>query len=897
MSNNPNNAGVPNWALSPSQQQQQQQQQYNPQQQQSQAMQQTPQQQYQQQQQRLPPQQYQRPPPQQQQQQQQQQMMVPQPVVVVAAAAATSYPQQQQQQPAVISHGTSTLTPPPSGGMTTPVVPPQSTAVVPATANISNSVNANASAPLNNRRRRHEAANKVLVTRTADEETEDGRIRNREAMSKIRDAWVYKQVRERVREFTEYRQATFFVGTWNVNAKGKEESLQEWICGDWYRHNLMPDVVAVGFQEIVDLNAVNVAVGNKTEQRSKFWSDQLLHTLNPSHNQHGQPVEPQYALVMQRSLVGLLICLFVKVQHRHRCKAITSDSVGVGVMGMMGNKGGVSVRLQFYDSNICFICSHLAAHRENVAGRNADFLNVLQKTNFEIGEDVIRETVRSGSMSQWGIGGSGVGIADHDVIFWLGDLNYRIDESMPTEKVLELSVQKQLDPLRPLDQLNVERREGRAFQGFEEGVLNFVPTYKYQPGTDVYEQRPEKKLRAPAWCDRILWMNQGDPQHVQQLTYNRSETPNCSDHKPVYSTLRLTVKDVVLEKREGVYNELLSLLDQYENESLPMVGLDTVELDFGAVRYERSVTLPIRITNTGQNCAQYRFVPKLDENHLCKSWMAITPTYGLLIPGEKAATINVTVTIDNKTAQLLNGGREVLNDILILRLENGRDYYITVKGTYARSCFGMSLDEMVLYKDTIRTIPLDPIERAEQFTNESEISPSSALCIPKELWRVVDAIYEKGLQTPDLFFSPGIPTEVSQIREALDTGSPFSSPHSIHSYVECFTKLLLSLPAPVIPSSSFPMVEINSENIQSMSRKFLEVLTPVHYNVLVYVMSFFREVLLYKERNGLTAAKIARICCQCCSPSPVNVVMESSMVQRQAGMHLILLHLLETSSI
>ena len=47
---------------------------------------------------------------------------------------------------------------------------------------------------------------KVLITRTADEETEDGRIRNREAMAKIRDAWVYKQVRSRMNEFTNYQQ-------------------------------------------------------------------------------------------------------------------------------------------------------------------------------------------------------------------------------------------------------------------------------------------------------------------------------------------------------------------------------------------------------------------------------------------------------------------------------------------------------------------------------------------------------------------------------------------------------------------------------------------------------------------------------------------------------------------
>jgi phosphatidylinositol-bisphosphatase len=370
--------------------------------------------------------------------------------------------------------------------------------------------------------------------------------------------------------------------------------------------------VAVGFQEIVDLNAVNVAVDNKTQQRSQYWVDRLRTTLNAPHRTQNNPQERGYALLIQRSLVGLLVCVFVKAPHRNRVKYVSSDSVGVGVMGMMGNKGGVSVRLQFYDSTFCFVCSHLAAHRENIAGRNADYFNVLGKISFDVGEEAVREVIRNGSMSQWASGSSVVGIADHDIVVWLGDLNYRIDESMPTEKILELSESKQLDDLRMLDQLNLERKEGRAFVGFEEGVINFAPTYKYQPGTDVYEQRPEKKLRAPAWCDRVLWMAQ-EPEHVQQLTYKRSETPNFSDHKPVYSTVRVTIKDVIQQKREAIYEELMHLLDRFENQTLPMVGLDRINLDFGQVRYGQSMVLPITVTNTGNVVAQFRLVPKLDE--------------------------------------------------------------------------------------------------------------------------------------------------------------------------------------------------------------------------------------------------------------------------------------------
>ena len=370
--------------------------------------------------------------------------------------------------------------------------------------------------------------------------------------------------------------------------------------------------MAVGFQEIVDLNAVNVAVDNKTQQRSQYWVDRLRTTLNAPHRTQNNPQERGYALLIQRSLVGLLVCVFVKAPHRNRVKYVSSDSVGVGVMGMMGNKGGVSVRLQFYDSTFCFVCSHLAAHRENVAGRNADYFNVLGKISFDVGEEAVREVIRNGSMSQWASGSSVVGIADHDICVWLGDLNYRIDESMPTEKILELSESKQFDDLRMLDQLNLERKEGRAFVGFEEGVINFAPTYKYQPGTDVYEQRPEKKLRAPAWCDRVLWMAQ-EPEHVQQLTYKRSETPNFSDHKPVYSTVRVTIKDVIQQKREAIYEELMHLLDRFENQTLPMVGLDRINLDFGQVRYGQSMVLPITVTNTGNVVAQFRLVPKLDE--------------------------------------------------------------------------------------------------------------------------------------------------------------------------------------------------------------------------------------------------------------------------------------------
>ena len=56
-----------------------------------------------------------------------------------------------------------------------------------------------------------------------------------------------------------------------------------------------------------------------------------------------------------------------------------------------------------------------------------------------------------------------------------------------------------------------------------------------------------------------------------------------SDHKPVMSTFVVTVKDAVPSKRDQVCEEVMKLLDKFENQTLPMVGADGLFLDFGEV--------------------------------------------------------------------------------------------------------------------------------------------------------------------------------------------------------------------------------------------------------------------------------------------------------------------------
>mmetsp|Transcript_904 Transcript_904/g.1169 ORF Transcript_904/g.1169 Transcript_904/m.1169 type:complete len:125 (+) Transcript_904:357-731(+) len=83
-----------------------------------------------------------------------------------------------------------------------------------------------------------------------------------------------------------------------------------------------------------------------------------------------------------------------------------------------------------------------------------------------------------------------------------------------------------------------------AFQGFEEGPITFLPTYKYDIDADVYDT--SKKRRVPSYTDRILFKsrlnkteninNQDQNQNqVELIEYNTIQEIRISDHRPVYA--------------------------------------------------------------------------------------------------------------------------------------------------------------------------------------------------------------------------------------------------------------------------------------------------------------------------------------------------------------------------
>ena len=74
-----------------------------------------------------------------------------------------------------------------------------------------------------------------------------------------------------------------------------------------------------------------------------------------------------------------------------------------------------------------------------------------------------------------------------------------------------------------------------------------------------------------------------------------------------------------------------------------------------------------------------------------------------ITPGEKQ-DVSLEIYVDKKTAHALNSGQDKLYDILVLHLMGGKDIFITVSGSYTRSCFGCSLDALVQLTVPIREL-------------------------------------------------------------------------------------------------------------------------------------------------------------------------------------------------
>ena len=223
------------------------------------------------------------------------------------------------------------------------------------------------------------------------------------------------------------------------------------------------------------------------------------------------------------------------------------------------------------------------------------------------------------------------------------------------------------------------------------------------------------------------------------------------------------------------------------------------------------------LENTGHVLAPFRFIPKMDENEVCPTWLRVHPISGILGPGKlncngkgmetnldikkltgtfflyfgrqtklgEKVVIHFEILIDPTISSPFNECKEEIDNILVLRLENGKDFFIVVTGQYQPTCFGVNLERLALMSLPVSevAVSLDKkkslssrISRKKSIQSSSSKSPDATstsssgssvttpgtstttsatgttnsriqqqATLPKELWRVLNFLWNKNM--------------------------------------------------------------------------------------------------------------------------------------------------------
>ncbi|KAE8349143.1 Endonuclease/exonuclease/phosphatase [Aspergillus coremiiformis] len=659
----------------------------------------------------------------------------------------------------------------------------------------------------------------------------------------------------------------------------------------------------LGLQEIVDLSSPAEALRPYVDPGpANRWKAAVQNAL-PSG----------YQLVAESQLVGLLLLIYASPSVAESVSSVSCANVGTGLFGYMGNKGAVVARLMLGETTcLVFVNCHLAAgsDKSSLERRNWDASQILQRAKFDPinTESAVRDEPTEG-------------IGKEDFTFWFGDLNYRLEDisgddvrqvlarhteneydkthkSVPvtddedaqespkqTDKTSRApppvsdedvdphtdpaSLQTTISSLIPHDQLRLQQSKQKAFhEGWREGSISFLPTYKYDVGS-VAKFDSSEKQRGPSWCDRILFRtrqdmlrheqlvkeaadarkrdeemkarglekaaaddnilfdydpdvdgadsadeydpykddasagalfdSQSDPDQSLKLDYYISHQGILSsDHKPLAAGFTLNYESVVPHLKAKIHQEVVWELDKAENESRPGLTVvvdthgqeasndetkDPNALDFGDIPFDVPINRSLTVANTSGVPATFLFEkPEQGEgSHYHPSWLEyhIEPPHRddsedhvsssplaecTLLPGE-LANIQVTAYVqDIELARLLNNGKLKLEEVLILRVANGRDHFIPVYGEWLPTCFGRTLEELTVMPEAgARTLP------ATEITGRQKDEVGIPLSAPRELFRLTESISE---------LSERAIAEWSMIRGESDDSPPWArEPH------------------------------------------------------------------------------------------------------------------------
>ncbi|CAI4212853.1 unnamed protein product [Parascedosporium putredinis] len=266
----------------------------------------------------------------------------------------------------------------------------------------------------------------------------------------------------------------------------------------------------------------------------------------------------------------------------------------------------------------------------------------------------------------------------------------------------------------------------------------------------------------------------GYTDHIHMDMYTSHQRITSSDHKPVVSIFTLEYDAVVPELKAKVHAEVARELDRAENEGRPNVTIlvdkqnsaaqsghepgshgDAVEFgdvargDASSKPPPKWLTFRFLITESGGEDAKFDLGKEVT-----------------LEPGETATVLLQALVDDLSLAQSLNYDRASLEDVLVLRVTGGRDYFIPVHAQWLPTACCRSVDELIRVPDGgIR----DFVTKAEpKITGAIPYDRDVRCAAPKELFKLTEALeklVERAVADENMLDDCHIPRE--------DPGWPF----------------------------------------------------------------------------------------------------------------------------
>ncbi|GAQ84564.1 type I inositol-1, 4, 5-triphosphate 5-phosphatase cvp2 [Klebsormidium nitens] len=580
----------------------------------------------------------------------------------------------------------------------------------------------------------------------------------------------------------------------------------------------------------------------------------------------------RYVQVASKQMVGVHVCVWVRKEIRKHVRSVQTSAVGVGLLGVLGNKGSVSVSLLLHESTLCFVCSHLTSGdaEGDESRRSGDVSEITRRTYF----------TRSLAEQQQNLPAT---IGEHDQRIWLGDLNYRI--ALPDEEVREAVKKQDWETLVESDQLRLEQNAKQVFVDWQEGKIDFAPTYKYCPGTDRYVGTDPiaegEKRRTPAWCDRVLW--KGD--YLTQLKYGRAEL-RTGDHRPVKARFATKADVIVPEKLEALLAKLRAKADADEMNSRPVCSLSPQIVHLGDIRYGvPTPPQPLQIHNNGAVRAEFAFVDVGGSGPPCPPWLTVTPLKGEVAAGE-VLEVSVSARVDSASVDVeaVIERENALEGILVLRVHGGGDHFVSVTGNYLPSSWGLRLTKLAAFSEPVRGLTRVDLGRVGDNDGEvknavtGQVSKEVAMgqTVPKEVIRLLDHLMQPeqaggadSMATKDGDAAKGRSPENGEeaedpeaaqaaVRESLDTGADFPPGTSGRTALAALFSFLAALPEPLLSKSILTAIEADFATAKREAVVLVEQgLVPSHYGMYELLMTSFAELLNRGAEKGLSSQALA----------------------------------------